>query len=52
MEGAAGGVANPYLAARHTWNERYLSLRTALARITRRRKRHVDAWACSPDRAG
>src|SRR5438046_10757019 len=30
MEGAAGGVTNPYLAARHTWNERYLTLATSI----------------------
>ena len=30
MEGAAGGVTNPYLAARHTWNERYLALATSI----------------------
>src|SRR5438093_1116752 len=30
MEGAAGGVTNPYLAARHTWNERSLALATRM----------------------
>src|SRR5437867_3757236 len=30
MEGAAGGVTNRYLAARHTWNERSLALATRM----------------------